>query len=78
MDDNAICTRCDGLGVERRRITHPMANVAGWTCEGYPFDWWRRHCEACDGTGYRPRGSSVPLIPLEVMGSQSRRFRRVT
>lgn len=59
-----ICTVCDGLGQERREITHPATNVAGWHREGpYPSNWYRRRCEKCEGTGFveAPR-PSVPLV----------------
>lgn len=57
-----ICTRCDGMGQERRKITHPAANVYGWTPEpGYPLIWWRRTCERCNGEGFiESGGTSVP------------------
>lgn len=65
QDTDAICTRCNGLGCERRQITHPEANVAGWLREElWPSNWWRRPCEACAGTGFRPMGQSVPIVPL--------------
>lgn len=60
-----ICTTCDGLGQERRKITHPAANVSGWTREARPLlsDWWRRRCEPCKGTGYvETNKSSVPSV----------------
>ena len=57
-----ICTRCDGMGQERRKITHPADNVAGWTREAeWPCDWWRRTCERCNGEGFiESGGTSVP------------------
>jgi hypothetical protein len=62
QDTDAICTRCDALGRERMLVTHPAMNVAGWHCDGYPSKWYWRPCEACAGTGYRPKGQSVPLV----------------
>lgn len=62
-----ICTRCDGLGEERRatKDMHPMTNVAGWhrgpvNATGWQCDYYCRPCEVCDGTGFRPSGTSVP------------------
>ena len=58
-----ICPTCDGLGQERREVTHPADNVYGWTPEpGFPLIWWRRTCERCSGAGYVPSGTSVPTI----------------
>lgn len=58
-----ICTQCDGLGQERRRITHPMANVAGWWSESPLSDWWRRPCKRCGGCGLvETGGQSVPSV----------------
>lgn len=58
-----ICTVCDGLGQERRKITNPLANVAGWHRESsdYRNSWYRRRCERCGGSGYI-RGV-VPVVP---------------
>ena len=64
-----ICTTCDGLGQERREITHPAANVAGWTREPAPIlsNWWRRQCKTCHGEGFvSERTTSVPIIPLRL------------
>lgn len=60
-----ICTRCDGLGQERRNkaTMHPAQNVAGWHTE-YHLPYYWRPCEPCAGTGYRPSGVSVPGVPL--------------
>lgn len=65
MSNKLICPTCDGLGQERRQITHPMANVAGWWREGaWPSNWWRRTCRHCAGDGFvDPPRASVPLVP---------------
>lgn len=62
-----ICTRCDGLGHERMatKDMHPATNVAGWhrgpvNSTGWQCDYYWRSCEVCDGTGFRPSGTSVP------------------
>lgn len=59
-----ICQTCDGLGQERRKITHPLANVYGWTPESYECVWWRRQCKSCAGTGFVLSGTSVPTVSL--------------
>ncbi len=61
-DMELICTSCDGMGQERRKITHPAANVAGWWRESPMSDWWRRPCARCNGTGFVPSGTSVPSV----------------
>lgn len=71
-----ICTTCDGLGQERRKITHPLANTHGWTREapvvqkighfncGVLSPWWRRTCKTCNGDGFiESGGTSVPTVP---------------
>jgi hypothetical protein len=58
-----VCTVCDGLGYERRCITHPMSNVAGWMRETSASDWWRRRCDRCDGSGFCDGSVSVPTVP---------------
>lgn len=56
-----ICIVCNGLGEERRQITHPMANIHGWQrCDAMGPSWYKRRCERCDGSGYVPSGTSVP------------------
>ena len=72
-----ICSRCDGLGEERRKLYSPEelfaagseftrhymgSNCAGWDLQ-YGKDYMRRRCEVCDGTGFRPSGASVPSVP---------------
>ena len=58
-----ICPTCDGLGSERRQITHPESNVANWYREGeWPSKWWRRRCQHCAGEGFVPE--PVPSVPL--------------
>jgi DnaJ-class molecular chaperone len=58
------CTKCDGAGVERRKITNPMSNVYGWTRIGYS-NWYTRTCETCKGEGFIEHVTgSVPLVRL--------------
>ena len=60
----AICTTCDGLGEERKRVTHPAQNVYGWRPESPTSTWWRRRCATCGGDGYVEAGKpSVPSVP---------------
>lgn len=71
-----ICTTCDGLGEERRklyRVSELMEmssmraqaimsqNVAGWDLH-YAKGYMTRRCEKCNGEGYRPSGTSVPSV----------------
>lgn len=71
-----ICTACDGLGEERRKL-HSAAeiasmssmmvqvimsqNVAGWNLH-YAKGYMSRRCDRCNGEGYRPSGTSVPSV----------------
>lgn len=67
----AICTKCDGLGQERWKVTDmiPQSNVAGWhrgpSETGWDCDYYWRICKTCDGEGFRPTGVSVPSVPRE-------------
>ena len=58
-----ICTRCDGLGEERwqKKDILPQHNVYGWHTT-FDLAYYARRCEACDGTGFRPSGTSVPTV----------------
>lgn len=58
-----ICTTCDGLGEERRQITHPAQNVYGWFRRGNGI--YARPCERCAGTGFVLSGPSVPIVPAD-------------
>lgn len=71
-----ICTACHGLGEERQKI-HSAAelatmssmrvqaimsqNVANWNMH-YAKGYMSRRCEKCDGSGFRPSGTSVPSV----------------
>lgn len=58
-----ICTTCDGLGEERREITHLQANVYGWHREALQTNWYRRRCQSCKGEGFVDEvTTSVPQI----------------
>lgn len=60
-----ICTTCDGLGEERwpKDRMQPWSNVAGWHTK-LDLSYYFRRCKGCSGTGYRPSGVSVPIVPL--------------
>ena len=60
-DDLRICTTCDGSGQERRVITHPQANIAGWRFSGSGHIYVRM-CQRCNGEGFVPAGTSVPIV----------------
>lgn len=80
-----ICTACDGLGEERRKLhsaaeladmssMHRQAlmsqNVAGWDLN-YAKGYMSRICESCNGEGFRPSGASVPPINADTVSYPS-------
>lgn len=66
-DDLRICTTCDGSGQERREITHPMANVATW--HRVRGNTYVRKCQRCNGEGFVPAGTSVPVVTMAKEGT---------
>jgi hypothetical protein len=58
-----ICPTCCCCGIETRTISHPMANVYGWTLIDCESDIYTRRCVRCNGTGFIPIAKSVPSIP---------------
>ncbi len=69
-----ICTKCDGLGEERIKLSdvQPWFNVAGWH-HRYDLGYIFRRCEPCNGEGFRPTGTIVPVVARANAGPTDRR-----
>lgn len=77
-----VCTRCDGLGEERRPLvpgqSYVFEEMSRRHLEAYLMQnvaGWDMHylhgymcrkCEVCNGEGFRPSGPFVPQISREV------------
>lgn len=82
-DFEAICTNCDGAGKLTHRVPsfaevaamspqryhlYAMQNASGWyRSEDGRFE--HKHCDRCNGEGFRPQGTSVPLIMRAAAGA---------